>query len=258
MPFGTEGAGLAEGRVIQHSGEAIVLRTWPFLEADLLVSLFMREQGRVKGVARHALRSRRRFGGALEPMTVVRASYAERPKQELVQMDAFEILWSPLSETIDWQRMAALQLMAEVIEEALPELAADDAIFRLTAAVLPEIQVGRVGLPVVYFCLWMSRLLGWMPELGHCVVCGLDLRGGTVWWSPAADGMTCEDDQRRGSLVLTAARVEEIRRVFRATIAELAVEDWPRARTADLMRFGVGLLERHLQRRLRCAGALGL
>ena len=49
--------------MIQHVGEAIVLRTWPFHEADLLVSLLTREQGRVKGVARHALRSRRRFGG---------------------------------------------------------------------------------------------------------------------------------------------------------------------------------------------------
>lgn len=248
---------MAEGRLIQHTGEAIVLRTWPFLEADLLVSLFTREQGRVKGVARHAMRSRRRFGGALEPMTVVRASYAERPKQELMRMDAFEILWSPLSDAIDWERTAALQLMAEVLEEALPELAVEDAVFRLTAAVLPEVQAGRVWLPVVYFSLWMSRLMGWMPELGHCVVCGLDLRGGTVWWSPTADGVTCGEDRRGGSVPLSAARVEEVRRVFRGAVAELAGEEWPRARAADLLRFGVGLLERNLQRRLRSAAALG-
>ena len=47
--------------MIQRVGEAIVLRVWPFHEADLLVSLFTREQGRVKGVARHAMRSRRRY-----------------------------------------------------------------------------------------------------------------------------------------------------------------------------------------------------
>ena len=88
---------MAEGRLIQHAGEAIVLRLWPFQEADLIVSLFTREQGRIKGVARHAMRSRRRFGGALEPMTVVRAAYAERPKQELMRLDAFEMLWSPFA-----------------------------------------------------------------------------------------------------------------------------------------------------------------
>ena len=70
---------MAEGRLIQHHGEAIVLRTWPFHEADLLVSLFTRDQGRVKGVARHAMKSRKRFGGALEPATQVLAHYTERP-----------------------------------------------------------------------------------------------------------------------------------------------------------------------------------
>ena len=105
--------------MIQRVGEAIVLRVWPFHEADLLVSLFTREQGRVRGVARHAMRSRRRFGGALEPMTYVRASYAERPKQELVRLDAFEILSSPLARPIDYARTAALQFVAEVAEEAL-------------------------------------------------------------------------------------------------------------------------------------------
>src|ERR1700750_796813 len=100
--------------MIQRVGEAIVLRVWPFHEADLLVSLFTREQGKVKGVARHAMKSRRRFGGALEPRTHVRASYAEKPRQELVRLDSFEILSSPMSRPVDYTRTAALQLVAEV------------------------------------------------------------------------------------------------------------------------------------------------
>src|ERR1700749_1421405 len=225
--------------MIERVGEAIVLRVWPFHEADLLVSLFTREQGRVKGVARHAMRSRRRFGGALEPMTHVRASYAERPKQELVRLDAFEILSSPLARPIDYARTAALQFVAEVVEEALPEGAAEDAVFRLMLAVLEEMQVGRVWMPVTYFALWMNRLMGWMPELGHCVVCGLDLRGGTVWYSPTSDGVTCSDDRRPGSLSWSAASVADAMRIFRGTVADLAKEDWPKSRSADLRRFAI-------------------
>src|SRR6201995_6189140 len=104
---------MPEGRVIPHHGEAIVLRTWPFHEADLLVSLFTREQGKVKGVARHAMRSRKRFGGALEPATHVRAHYTERPKQDLVRLDSFEILWSPLAAPVNFLRTAGLQLGVE-------------------------------------------------------------------------------------------------------------------------------------------------
>lgn len=241
---------------MQRQGEAIVLRTWPFEEADLLVSLLTREQGRIKGVARHAMRSRRRFGGALEPMTYVRATYVEKAKQELVRLDGFEILWSPLKEPVDYERTAALELVAEVLEEVLPEQAPEDAVFRLTLAVTEQMQVGRVWMPTTYFMLWVSKLMGWMPALGHCVACGLDLRGGTVWWSPAADGVTCGDDRRGGSAALSAVSVAEAQRMFRTPVEELTQEEWPRVRAADLRSFTVGLLERHLERRIRSARAL--
>jgi DNA repair protein RecO (recombination protein O) len=240
----------------EHVGEAIVLRTWPFHEADLVVSLFTREQGRVRGVARHALRSRRRFGGALEPMTHVRASYTERPRQELVRLDALEILSSPLSRAVDYERTAALEMVAEVLEEAMPEGAVEDAVFRLALAVLDELQVGRVWMPVTYFALWMNRLMGWMPELGRCAACELDLRGGTVWTMAANDGVTCADDRAVGSVALSADAVATARRIFRETVKGLAEEDWPKARAAELRRFAIEMLERHLEGRLMTARVL--
>jgi DNA repair protein RecO (recombination protein O) len=242
--------------MIQRQGEAIVLRTWPFHEADLLVSLFTREQGRLKGVARHALRSRRRFGGALEPMTHVRATYVERPRQELIRLDAFEILSSPLARPIDYARTAALQLVAEILEEALPEQAPEDDVFRLALAVLEELQVGRVWMPITYFALWMNRLMGWMPSLGHCSICGLDLRGETPWHAPTMDGVTCADDRSNSSVALSGTAVLEAERIFRGTVRSLAQEEWPRQRAADLRRFALETLERHLERRLASARAL--
>jgi len=242
--------------MIQRVGEAIVLRTWPFHEADLLVSLFTREQGKVKGVARHAMRSRRRFGGALEPMTHVRASYAERPRQELVRLDAFEILSSPMSRPVDHARLAALEMVAEVIEEAMPEGAPEDAVFRLALAVLEQMQVGRVWMPVTYFVLWMNRLMGWMPELGHCSACGRELRGERVWYSGEADGVTCAEDRRGGSVAVSAEQVALAQRMFRETVKGLGAEDWPKTRAAELRRFAVEVLERHLEGRLMSAMVL--
>jgi DNA repair protein RecO (recombination protein O) len=247
---------MAEGRLIPHHGEAIVLRTWPFHEADLLVSLFTRDQGKVKGVARHAMKSRRRFGGALEPATQVRAHYTERPSQELVRLDQFEILWSPLSAPVDTLRLAGLQLVVEVLEEAMPDLAADDNIYRLAVTCLTAMGPAQVYLPITYFCLWMNRLMGWMPELGHCAACGLDLRGQAVYWSPTADGVTCYDDRRPGSRDLAAASVTESHRIARTPLADLLTEGWPPTRSADLRAFAIGTLERHLERRLRSATVL--
>src|SRR6202165_5641173 len=103
------------------TSEAVVLRTWPVHEADLIVSIFTREYGKVRRVAKSALKSRKRFGGALEPMTLARAWFAERPRQELARLDQLEILRSPLSTPVDQPRLAVLSFFAEVIDEALPE-----------------------------------------------------------------------------------------------------------------------------------------
>ena len=122
---------------------------------------------------------------------------------------------------------------------------------------LAEMEVDRVWMPVTYFCLWMNRLMGWMPELGRCVVCGEDLRGRTVFYSGTADGVTCGDDRRPGSVGLGAELVGEAQRMFRGTVQELGAEVWPRERAAGLRRFALETLERHLERRLVSARALG-
>lgn len=231
-----------------------MLRTWTFQEADLLVSIFTRQQGRLKGVARHAMRSRRRFGGALEPMTHVRAHWAEKPKQDLVRMDSFEILWSPLREPVDYARSAALSLLAEVLESALPEHAPEDDLFRLTLAVMQHIRAGEVWMPVTYFLLWTPRLMGWMPDLSKCAVCGESLRGAAIYYSPLRDGVVCGVHRGNGSVAISAESAMLAQRIFSRPVAEF--ETFPRERGADLRRFAVSILERHLDERLMSARAL--
>ena len=138
----------------------------------------------------------------------------------------------------------------------MPDQAPEDNIYRLAVTVLTSLRSENVWLPTLYFCLWMNRLMGWMPELGHCAACGLDLRAQTVYWSPTADGVTCYDDRRPGSRALTAASVAETARIFRTPLAELLTDPWPPGRSADLGAFSIATLERHLERRLRSATGL--
>src|SRR5260221_10348794 len=94
--------------------EAIVLRTYPLRESDLLVTLFTRMEGKVKGVARAAMKSRRRFGGALEPLTYVRAFYDDRERQELARLDFFEGIESPLAGATRFSWEIAFALVAVI------------------------------------------------------------------------------------------------------------------------------------------------
>ena len=78
-----------------------------------------------------------------------------------------------------------------------------------------------------------------------------------MWYSHTSDGVTCADDRRPGSMGLSAASVAEAVRMFKGTVAGLAEEEWPRGRGVELRRFAVETLERHLERRLMSARALG-
>src|SRR5712691_3470391 len=120
--------------------EAIVLRTYPLREADLLVTLFTRLEGKVRGVARSAKRSKRRFGGALEPLTWVRAYYEDRGRQELARLDSCEVIESPLAAEVSYARAVALGHVAELLDELLPEREANDAVFRLTISALTSLR----------------------------------------------------------------------------------------------------------------------
>src|ERR1700687_4402386 len=128
-----------------RESEAVVLRTYPLREADLLVTLFTRAEGKVRGVARSAKRSKRRFGGALEPMTYVRAFYDVRERQELARLDACEVLESPMATEVSYARAVALAHVAELLDELLPDGEANDAIFRLALSVLHALQPNITG-----------------------------------------------------------------------------------------------------------------
>jgi DNA repair protein RecO (recombination protein O) len=238
------------------TSEAVVLRTWPVHEADLIVSFFTREYGRVRGVAKSALRSRKRFGGALEPMTLARAWFAERPRQELVRLDQLEILRSPLSSPIDPVRMSVLSFFAELLDEALPEHDPQETTFRLLVSVLEQTTVEQPWMPLTYFQLWMTRLMGLLPDVVHCTACGEALMAGETSFNTLGDGLFCQIHRNGNASELSADSWQLAQRMLRAPASAFAAEDWPRRRAQDLRRFTLQALERHLERKLRSAEAL--
>ena len=240
----------------QKQSEAIVLRTYPLHEADLLVTFFTRAEGKVKGVAKSAKKSKRRFGGALEPLTQVRVYYDDREKRELARIDSCDVLQSPLAGTVDYGRAAALAHVAEVVDELLPDREVNDAVYRLTSSVLANMKAGAIWMPLTYFDLWMTRLTGFLPELHVCVQCGAALDGEKAWFHALVDGLLCVDDKRLASSELTWESRMLAAEMFRAPVDVLAKEVWPKKKGADLRKFLIQILERHLDRKLVTAHSL--
>jgi len=239
-----------------RESEAIVLRTYPLREADLLVTLFTRAEGKVHGVARSAKKSKRRFGGALEPLTYVRAFYDVRERQELARLDSCEVLESPLASEVSYARAVGLGHIAELLDELLPDHEANDAIFRLTLSVLQMLTGPEIWMPITYFDLWLTRLVGFLPEFTECVVCGRNLNSDRAYFHALADGLMCANDKRLASSELTPESRALAARMFRAPVDAFAGMGWPKSQGADLRKLVIQILQRHIEKKLITAGML--
>ena len=146
-----------------HTTDALILRTYKLGESDRIVVFLTRDRGKKRGVAKNARQSRRRFGGALEPLTYGRVGYVERERRDLVRLDYVQPLRSPLS-AIDGEALGYVSYFAELIDEWAQEADPNEALFRLGASMTDAIAAGVPIEPLArYFEFWLLRLQGVYP-----------------------------------------------------------------------------------------------
>jgi DNA repair protein RecO (recombination protein O) len=147
--------------------ESLVLRTYPLREADLIVSFFTRDQGKLRGVARRARRPKSNFGAGLERLSHVRMFYFQRENRELVELDSCELIHSQFALAASYASSVALDYLAEVSEQLLPPAEPNEKFFRLLLSVLDYLRrpEGEIWPAVTYFTLWAVRLSGFLPAL---------------------------------------------------------------------------------------------
>src|SRR6185436_2905108 len=138
-----------------HTSDALILRTYALGESDRLVVFLTRDRGKKRGVAKNARQSRRRFGGALEPMTHGRVSYVERERRDLVFINYVEPTRSPFA-AINADTLGYVGYFAELIDEWAPEADPNEALFRLGASVVDAMASGVAIDPLArYFEYWV-------------------------------------------------------------------------------------------------------
>src|SRR4051812_19202951 len=150
--------------------ETYVLRTYPFRESDLIVSFFTRDQGKLRGTARHARKPKSSFGSGLERLSLVNLSYSQKETRELVSLNSCELLQSQFDLLSDFEAAVALDFVAEVSDHLLPPQERNEHFFRLLTTTLEHMHTavqGHVWRALSYFLLWATRLSGFLPDLNQ-------------------------------------------------------------------------------------------
>ena len=232
--------------------EALSLRSYRLGETSLIVSLFTREFGLMRCVAKGARGPKSRFGASLEPGVRVNAVVyrkLSRDLQLLTKSDIVEVhpaLWE------DPDRFAAATQVLEFLERAAYGEAGEPELLDLACETLRTMSPAPVPcleLLVRGFEIQACERLGYAPELVVCLECrkplhqgGLfhPIRGGLLCGSPCggAEGSFRLSERTRRTMV--ALREQPI-----ASLAGWAAERFPGPEVAKAVeRFLAAHLER--------------
>jgi len=239
----------------RQQDEAYVLRTQELGDADLIVTLFARHHGKVRGVARSARKSRRRFGGYLEPLSLVDASWVEREGRELHRLESIEGRRSFATMQSDPLRQATCAVLAEVSSCYAQEAHADPDAFRLLGALLEALEKGgNPRLLLRYFEYWMLRIHGLAPDLDGCSQCGGSLHTARSVAVLPGTGLLCAGCSAAGDSRSTRLRPAEralLGRIRRESPADLTASAKLDGGGAGLERLLRGALEVYAERAFR-------
>lgn len=244
-----------------HSRDVgIVVGGVDYGEADRIVTLLTRDHGKLKGMARSAKKSRRRFGASLELCAKVEVLFRERPGAELVHLESCELLDGYLALRGELTSLAAASYAAELCREVAQEREASPRLFALLDRFLGAVARGDRAFGDTHglvraFELRALDLLGWRPELARCAVCGSDLEAvRRVLFCAAQGGALCAScgEGARGHWLSpeTCASLRAVLAGQRVTLTEAVLHE----SEAALGEF----LERHLDRPLRSRAFLHL
>jgi DNA repair protein RecO (recombination protein O) len=173
--------------------EAIIISSLNLGEADKLVTFFSLERGKLRGTAKNARRSFKRFGAGLEPFTHCRLQLFEREHQELLRIESCDIIGQPKALTDDLERLAAGSVMLELVREVAPEAERNAAAFQLLVRTLQFLNDSDDPLFLLrIFEIKFLSLLGFQPRLDRCLSCGKETRAEVIFHG-IRGGVLCPD-----------------------------------------------------------------
>lgn len=203
--------------------EAIVLRHSDWGEADRLLTLYTREEGKLRAIAKGVRRLRSRKAGHLEPFTRVKLMLAHG--RDLWIVTQAETVSAYLALREDLERIAQASYVVELLDRFTYEEGGNRALFDLLAVTLQRLDEGQPAFTVLrYYELRLLDLLGFRPQLFTCVACGETIQPQDQFFSPLLGGVLCPrcgvQDTSARPVSLNALRF--LRHFQRSTYAEAA------------------------------------
>ncbi|MDD5307906.1 MAG: DNA repair protein RecO [Deltaproteobacteria bacterium] len=232
---------------------AFLVRLVDYGESDRIVTLFTRDYGKISALARGARKSRRRFGGALEPFCLLEVTLASHARGlwrlgETTLVAAYPGLASSLA------RLGAAARILELAREVVPEHEPDPAMFELLEQALPALSRAdepHVAATAAAASLRVLALAGFELRFTDCSVCGAPVpKGARVRFDPWRGGVVCTPCGG-GPIGLAAAAVRGLLALLALPLSRVSEAGVDAPRVAQIEEAIDAFVRHHLGKPLR-------
>ena len=228
-----------------RNDQGIVLRSYPFGDADRVVVLLSPNHGKLRTVAKGVRKTKSRFGGRLEPFSHVDlVLYEGRTLDTITQVSIIEPYHHLRS---DLERVVTAGTMVEVSDVVAQENEPAVRLFLLLQRGLKALDAGDHHPDLATaFLLKTADIVGVAPALATCAGCGRP--DGLTRFSFSAGGALCERCRTQGAYALRAGLTDYLAELMAADIADLPSGD--PVLSSDAMGVARRFFEYHLEHRL--------
>jgi len=230
---------------------AVVLRHSNTGEADRVLTLYTKEFGKLRVLAKGIRKIKSRKAGHLEPLTLSTLQLNRTHDLPIITQAETILPFQKIHNNLEL--IAQASIVNELLDRFTFEAEENQSLFNLIMETLKRIEEGEEpSLAVQYYELSMLASVGFRPELFQCVVCRKDIQPEDQYFSAALGGVVCPrcSHQTAGSRPVTMDALRYLRHLLRSNYTD-ARKAHPsvlvQREMDDLLQYYVGyLLERNL------------
>lgn len=171
--------------------DAVILNSTDYGESDRIITFYTRDYGKLKGIAKGARRSKKRFVGNLEPASCVRLVFFQTGKSELVRVEAIALAEGYDLLKDDIERYARACYALELTNEMTGEGMKNADFFDTLTGFLRLLDEGDGRGMLRFFEIKALALSGYLPHLEGCAACKAGHGGEMLFFSSEKGGVIC-------------------------------------------------------------------
>lgn len=217
---------------IVHKTPAIVLYALDYGESDRIITFYTSEYGKLKGIAKGARRSRKRFSNALEPFSHGNIIFSQKGRRTLSLIENCDVVTHYAHIREDLESTLVSSYLIELIDKFTPDGKKNIELFQLLLNFLRLIDMGNSSDALIrFFEIRLLKLTGYEPVLDRCLICKQPLIEKTAYhFITREGGLKCTSccQNNSGSLHISLGTIKtlllgketDLERINRITLSE--------------------------------------